>query len=164
MNPNLSQLRDIHLPPTVSWWPPAPGWWMLLALLLLLIIAALVMHRHHHNSRWRNEALREVTHIRNSAAAGELSDSEVAERLSNLLRQVALSRFPRSSVASLVGEAWLSFLDTQGDAGGDFVAGPGRLLLDAPYRRESQFDTTLLIDLCERWISHHHVKQEASDV
>ena len=38
----LAQLRDIHLPDTVSDWPPGPGWWVL-ALVLLLFGAALVI-------------------------------------------------------------------------------------------------------------------------
>ncbi|MDP7406676.1 MAG: DUF4381 domain-containing protein, partial [SAR324 cluster bacterium] len=25
----LAALRDVHLPPAVSWWPPAPGWWII---------------------------------------------------------------------------------------------------------------------------------------
>ena len=30
----LVNLKDIHLPPPVSFWPPAPGWWILAVLLI----------------------------------------------------------------------------------------------------------------------------------
>ena len=35
VNP-LSNLKDIHLPPPISWWPPAPGWWILAVLIIFL--------------------------------------------------------------------------------------------------------------------------------
>ncbi|MBT3811581.1 MAG: DUF4381 domain-containing protein, partial [Gammaproteobacteria bacterium] len=30
-------LRDIHLPPAISWWPPAIGWWILAVLIPLCL-------------------------------------------------------------------------------------------------------------------------------
>jgi len=30
----LVNLKDIHLPPPVSFWPPAPGWWILALLMI----------------------------------------------------------------------------------------------------------------------------------
>ena len=51
MNPQgdqlLSQLRDIHVAPDVSWWPPAPGWWVLAVFVFvaLLFLLRYVMQR-----------------------------------------------------------------------------------------------------------------------
>ena len=33
----LAALRDVHLPPEVSWWPPAPGWWIIFFIILGLL-------------------------------------------------------------------------------------------------------------------------------
>ena len=33
----LAALRDVHLPPAVSWWPPAPGWGGILFIILVLL-------------------------------------------------------------------------------------------------------------------------------
>jgi hypothetical protein len=57
-------------------------------------------------------------------------------------------------VAGLTGEAWLHFLDTNG-GNGRFQHGPGRLLLDAPYRPMTALPTTELATLVEDWIRYH---------
>ncbi len=142
-------LQDIHLPPAVGWWPVAPGWWLLLGLLcLLMLFSYLGWHF------WRARRLRRLALVRLNALA-KLPVSELAAPLSRLLRQAAISHFPRQGTAGLSGEAWLEFLDRL-FADRPFSSGVGRSLLDAPYRAagqlDGQFDGPALIALCRRWL------------
>jgi HAMP domain-containing protein len=124
-------LRDIHLPPPPGWWPPAPGWWLLAALALVLLwLATRWLLR-----RWRLRRARR----RLLAASRALALAHPPERdplgwlagASELLRRAVREHAPQA--LPLQGEAWLRFLD--GDLpGAPFSAGPGRLLLDGPYR------------------------------
>ena len=150
MNPDLSQLHDIHLPAPVSWWPPAIGWWLLLLLLIILVVIGYWFYRRHQRMRWRRDALAELLHLQQQS----LSSKELIIELSMLMRRVAITRFPREEVASLTGEKWLLFLDQQ-------LKRPefqqqGRLLITAPYStpydKSVDADTKELCNLCERWI------------
>ncbi len=99
---DLSNLRDIVVPPAVSFWPPAPGWWAVSAACLVaagFAIAAVVRHRQ--RNAYRREALREL-------ASADPRD------ISAILKRAALAAFPREQVASLSGPAWLAFLDRTG--------------------------------------------------
>jgi hypothetical protein len=145
VKPDLSQLRDIHLPPPVSWWPPAPGWWALLALALIAAGLSYAIYLRRRRGRWRALALEELARLRGAAPQLVLSE------LSVLMRRVAISRFPRREVAALTGEAWLSFLD-RSLGGTEFRSGAGRVLLSGPYVRDMDRDTEALLNLCERWI------------
>lgn len=147
----LAALRGYHWPDPVSWWPPAPGWW----LLALLVLGGLVWV-----IRWSLRAYRRGAARR--MALGELAvlratyqrDGDAAaclRGLSRLLRRFALVHFPRQAVAGLSGEAWLAFLDAQG-GGGRFRDGPGRLLLDGPYRPPQDLPVAALANLVEEWI------------
>lgn len=146
MKPDFSQLRDIHMPPPVSWWPPAPGWWLVLALLLITALITYWLVRRHKGNSWRREALAELAHLQ--------GDSEVTmvAQLSVLLRRVAISRYPQAEVASLTGEAWLAFLDETLGEGTPFQSGAGRVLLSGPYATTADVDATALHALAERWI------------
>lgn len=118
-------LRDVHVPPAPPWWPPAPGWWALLGVLLAAFLAwglraALARRRRQRAAKWFDAQV---------ATAGTS-----AERLavaSELLRRAARTRRPEAD--RLDGEAWLALLD-RGD--GAFLRGPGRLLLDGPFRAD----------------------------
>ena len=146
MKPDLSQLRDIHLPAPVSWWPPAPGWWLLAALLLIALGAAYLLYRWHRRARWRRTALAELGQLRGATAERFLGEVSV------LLRRVAVSRFPRRDVAALTGEDWLAFLDrTLGD-GTPFQSGAGRVLASGPYAGKTDVNKEALHALCARWI------------
>lgn len=116
-------LRDVHVPPAPPWWPPAPGWWIAVAVIGLALLA------------WRVHGARGRRRRRRAAAwfdAQVATASTPAERLSiasELLRRAA--RTHRPDADRLDGEAWLALLDA-GD--GAFLRGPGRGLLDGPFR------------------------------
>lgn len=124
-------LRDIHLPAAPPWWPPAPGWWIL-AMLALAVLAWLAWRLRRRARLARRRRLLE-------RAWRELVERHPAERepaalvagLSELLRRSARMHAPHA--LGLQGEAWLAFLDGD-DARRPFRDGPGRLLLDGPYR------------------------------
>ncbi len=133
MDPEQLPLRDLHLPEAVSWWPLAPGWWILLA--LLLVVLAIVAHNWLRAYR-RNRA-RRVAHERfreyRAAYAEHGNPVALGRQLSELLRRTMLAYAPRASVAGLTGEAWLEWLDSGLDQP-LFADGPGRVLIDLPYR------------------------------
>ncbi|MGR8932830.1 MAG: DUF4381 domain-containing protein [Gammaproteobacteria bacterium] len=149
MNPQLP-LRDIHLPAPVGWWPPAPGWW-LVALGMPLVLALLY---------WLYKRLTRQTAVQAGKRAltalkqdGALDDRQKLAELSVLFRRTAVSLFPRVDTASLTGDAWLAFLQ-QPLKDKRFTEGAGRLLSEAPYRREAPNADTLraLFELYEDWL------------
>lgn len=161
MDPTQIPIKDIHLPAAIPWWPPAPGWWLLAALILVALYQAwrLYQRSRHSPRRQRERMLRAIrtswkqlkrTHLQPTSGLTERGVSELSE----FLRRVALALNGREQVAGLSGEAWLRFLDESID-GSDFRQGPGRLLIDAPYRRAAAIPAlqqTALIELCDRWV------------
>ncbi|MGM0413230.1 MAG: DUF4381 domain-containing protein [Pseudomonadota bacterium] len=152
----LERLRDVHAPPPVGWWPPAPGWWWLagglLLALVLLVLAAALWRR----GRARRACLRELARLRRQAPADDADRARELAMMNALLRRRALNLAPADEVAGLTGLAWLHFLDNTLEARA-FSEGPGRILLDAPYRPavgEGEYDRQALFRLAERWLRH----------
>ena len=146
MAPNLP-LRDIHLPEPIGWWPPAPGWWLLLFGILSAVLLSAWLWRRWRRLTVKKLALRELDRIEQEAS----DPRERLQELAILLRRASLSIYPREEVAGLTGETWLLFLDRQlGDR--HFSEGAGRLLLEAPYRREIDSDAASLLALCREWV------------
>ena len=140
-------MRDIHLPAPVSWWPLAPGWWGLLILSVLMIGLAIWAWRSRRRATVKKLALLELARIVESGGDARLRLQE----LTILVRRAAMSAYPRDQVAGLTGEAWLEFLDRHlGDQ--RFTQGPGRLLSEAPYRREMPGEVEALESLCREWL------------
>ncbi len=150
MNPTGPELRDIHLPADPSWWPPAPGWWMLVAIIIgVLIWLFLWLRKRNRRRQWRRQIMAEFDHI---AANDTLRNDppRLVGELSQLLRRSG--RLLDAAAPTLRGSAWLAFLDAQ--LGGDeFSRGPGRILLDGPYQRQTDVDVDALLALVRRWMS-----------
>ena len=134
MDPEQIPLRDLHLPDAVSWWPLAPGWWVLIALALIgLAFLVRAWLRIRARGAARRYALRQLNEI--VAEYEERKNPvEFGVQLSELLRRTMLAYAPRLDVAGLTGDAWLERLD-EGLAQPVFMNGPGRQILELPYRR-----------------------------
>ena len=147
----LVNLKDIHLPPPVSFWPPAPGWWILALLLILFIfIGGVWLYRKYKKRKPRTEALRILKDLeilyRNS------QDEVVSLRnLSNLLRRSALTFYDKDAVASLQGSSWLEFLDKTGKTK-EFSQGAGKVLGYEVFQQKVNPDMNALFLLVKKWI------------
>jgi hypothetical protein len=154
-------LRDIALPEPVSWMPPAPGWFVLAVLLLALAFQALRRHRARRAANlYRRQALGELDAIVASLAQ-KGGRYELAARLPELLKRVALHVEPRASVAALTGDAWLALLDRM-YRGNEFRQGAGKILPLLTYAspavlaRVQRVEIDALVRLCREWIRGHH--------
>jgi len=132
MNPGAAlDLRDIHLPAEPSWWPPAPGWWLLALIVIALLVylgrRLLGIRRRH---RQRRHLLRALADVRKAHPLTTDAPAALAAA-SELLRRACRRHAP--DALTLQGEAWLQFLDDDREDA-PFSRGPGRLLLDGPYR------------------------------
>jgi len=99
-------LKPIHLPQEPGMWPLPWGYWAILAVAIISVCFLVWMIRHH---KKRSKA---------KVAASNLIKTNTNSTPSSALevvRQAALSYFPREDIAKLTGEKWLSFLDSQLD-------------------------------------------------
>lgn len=156
----LKELHHNHLPDPVTWWPPAPGWW--LAALIVLAgagFASALLYRHHISNRYRRAALREYKRIV-LAQERHKNNQALISSFNRLLKQVALSIWPRETVAALHGNKWLDFLDKT-SCSNDFTTGPGQVFGDERFAPDgytlNPAETDQLQRLVERWIRKHHV-------
>ena len=148
----LVNLKDIHLPPPVSFWPPALGWWILAVLLItFLFFGGVWFYRRHKKRKPKTEALRILKDLQ---ILYQNSQDEVASlrNLSNLLRRTALTFYDKNSVASLQGSSWLEFLDKTGKTK-EFSQGAGKVLGYELFQQKVNSDMNALFPLVKKWIT-----------
>lgn len=132
----LAHLRDIHLPPPISWWPLAPGWYVICFMLLVVIVSIFYLVKRRYLQRYpKRQALRLLAFYEQEWQNTQ-QGSRACANVSELLRRVALAYFPRHDVAGLHGEAWLNFLN-QSSSSLNFTALRDYLLV-FPYQQDEQ--------------------------
>ena len=102
--PNLD-LSPSLLPDAPSWWPVQWGWWSLLGFSLILVLIVAFYLRHRKKKMASKKAALKLF----SLPTQPLTPSGALE----VLRQAALSYYPRERVAQLTGSEWYEFLDSQ---------------------------------------------------
>ncbi len=151
LNPADLPLRDIHLPPAISWWPPAPGWWLLLILTVLFVFVAIWLRERHSRRRYRRLALLQLQQLEQQYQQQNDGKLLLAE-LSRLLRHAAQLHYPHAGCAGLIDTDWLQFLDQQ-LASSEFSQGCGQPLASGPYQQQAAaIDGEALLALCRRWL------------
>ncbi|MDL5027615.1 DUF4381 domain-containing protein [Vibrio sp. TMPB1044] len=94
-------------PDAPTWWPLAWGWWAVIVIAITLIaLVFFIVKRRKNNQLPKQEAL---SYFSNSQSLNALSPSTAQD----IVRQAALSYFPREKIAGLSGDDWLAFLDAQ---------------------------------------------------
>ena len=145
---DLSNLRDIVLPPAVPWWPPAYGWWLIAAgLLAAALIASIRAYKRYVANAYRREAIQELD---------TLSD---ATGIMPLLKRAAMVAYGREMVASLTGSALLAFLDHTGGTAA-FTTGPARLLPGIAFGQSASLnaeDSATAVADARQWLRTHRV-------
>ncbi len=143
-------LSPVITPDAPTWWPLAWGWWaVIITSIILITLVFYIAKRRKNDQQPKQEAL---SYFTNSQSSDRLSPSE-AQRI---LRQAALSYFPREKVAGLASDDWLKFLDTQ-------LKKPLFVEKQAQWQQSLYQDTTSmndeqrqsqqqLVDDCETWL------------
>lgn len=155
MNPNELPLRDIHLPPEISWWPLAWGWWLVLLLVLCGLVALVwwwlkrPVTNQRVNISAQASALQELERIEQQYSNDPMG---LVRELSVLLRRMAISLYGRRSVAGLTGVTWLQFLDKQSDSP-VFSQRFQQALTELPYRAQGSVDVSALVQEVRQWLS-----------
>ena len=145
----LSNLRDIHLPTTVSAWPPGPAYYALVALLIMIVLIVIKHKKHQRYTAPKREALSELAQIESHYAQNP-DPKLTAAAITSLLKRVALVYHPRIDVASLHGENWLIFLQNTSHHI-DFKS-IQTSLLDNPFNPSSTENLNPLLTAARRWI------------
>lgn len=153
-SPLLEELNDISLPDPVGWWPLAFSWWiMLLSVTSILIGIAWYFIDLRRRNAYRKEALHRLQKIMDNP-----SDSEnPIQQINRLLKQVALTAYGRTRVASLKNEQWLRFLQENAS----YIQQPenlSQILLQGygPAKRTQPEALQVWHDYAKKWIKGHH--------
>lgn len=101
---DLANLRDLAVPAQVSVWPPAVGVWIVaFAGLAILAIVLWRMIQRYRAAAYKRAALDELHAI-------GFDDPDIVERVSAILKRVAMVECGRAQIASLTGKAWADFI------------------------------------------------------
>ncbi len=162
-DPRLDALADILVPEAMSLTPVTLGWKLLAGVLILAVaLAGLAAYRRYRQNRYRREALAELKVLSEAVGGDGEGKIEALRTLPALLRRVALSADDRAAVASLSGDAWLSYLDA-GYPGTGFADGPGREVEAVGYLPEPEVaaldsgTVDALFREVRTWIASHEV-------
>ena len=148
---DLSALHDIHLPKAIGWWPLAPGWYLLAIITIIFCLLIIVLsRRYYRNTQAKRKALLTLT-VYQQQYEQEGNSQCASAQVSELLKRVALVYYPRQEVASLQGEAWITFLN--GTAKGVNFNAVRRQLLELPWRPSQNQSLQLLFDTARKWIT-----------
>lgn len=103
----LAQLHDIQLPDPIGWWPLSLSVWALIFSSVMIVVAVIwYFLEQRKRNKYRRQALQKLSYI-------QLSDDSFNDQIgaiNQLLKQVALTAYGRTTTAQLYDQAWLDFL------------------------------------------------------
>ena len=154
----ISGLESLITPEKVAAWPPAPAFFVLTGFLLLALLLFLLSRiRNGRKNRYRLLAMDQLHEI--ELRAGKQAGTGDMQALNRLLKETALTVYPREQVASLYGKEWMEFLDSHCSRT-RFSEDRGTLLEAAANQKNKEVDIPAdqwdqLIAEVDTWIRKH---------
>ena len=146
MTPELTQLRAIHLPGTVSIWPLAP----ISALILCGMITICLYLCYHTYSKYTHFETPKQFALKKLDALNKMPHSvDKLTALATLLKQVALHYYSDLNLAKCHGQSWINFLNTCGKQKNIFSNSDAYLLTDLMYQKDAQIESDQMDQLIE---------------
>ncbi|PMK03391.1 DUF4381 domain-containing protein [Vibrio sp. 10N.261.55.A7] len=142
-NSALLALNEMKLPPLPSWFPMAWGWWATVLGVLFVIVFILAI------AKWNKKRLAPKKTALKLLQPGLHNESPSAAI--EIMRQAALSYFPRERIAHLTGGEWYAFLDSQLDA--PLFVDNASKWQQALYKKNTVEDPQVLIEHCYQWVN-----------
>lgn len=164
MEPQQLPLEPLIAPAPISWWPLAPIWWIILALVIIIIISILAYRFRKAVHRQKSKPPVIDFDIRRTTALQELKNltkpyNQAAElwlqQLNSLLKRLCIARYPNENTKTLIGNAWLNFLDSKCPEA-QIKLFP--MLVMGEYQSNYHLDNKTIDALyssLENWITHH---------
>ncbi|VAW45157.1 hypothetical protein MNBD_GAMMA04-2209 [hydrothermal vent metagenome] len=103
----LNQLQDIQLPDPIGWWPLSYTWWLLIFMVGMLLVGFIW---YYFDQKKRNAYRAEALAYLHALESSPNNPYQQLLEVNRLLKQVALTCYPRIDVAPLNDQAWLDFL------------------------------------------------------
>lgn len=146
---NLPELRDIHLPETVSVFPLAYGWWVVLLCAVAVVLSYFTIRNLLAKSKKRH-ALRLLNLINFSDII------PAAASMSEILRRICVYKYPEA--AAMTPDNWVIFLNSHTRR--KLSNKTAKLLAVAPYlppqnKQYTKEDVKDLQTFCQRWIGEN---------
>ena len=151
----LQQLRDIHVPETVSPWPFALGWWIIM--LVVVSIVCLLKHtlKYYDNFLIKRQFIKEIN-ATEKAFKQDRRSNYALQKIAKILKKAALHYYPRQMVAGLHGDEWLKFL--QATSSNLNITDCGKLFKTALYQEYYKDDIEQGFNLSRQWIKQQRPK------
>lgn len=157
----LSQLRDIHLPPPISWWPLAPGWWILIfaGIFAFIYITRTLIQRYRSNL-YRRQALKKLSLI---ILNSQKRNTEKLALIMELLKQAVGSAYQGDHFNSQNNKDFVLFLKNSCSKP-CFTEFSNDLQISLYSNQTDQRDNELLletlVDDSKTWLKNHYPKRK----
>ena len=157
----LSQLRDIHLPPPISWWPFAPGWWILIfAVTFASIWLTKTLLQRYRSNLYRRQALKNLSLI---ILNSQKRNTEKLALIMELLKQAVGSAYQGDHFNSQNNKDFILFLKNSCSKP-CFTEFSTDLEISLYSNQADQRDNELLletlVDDSKTWLKNHYPKRK----
>lgn len=149
---DLSQLKDIHLPPAISNFPIAYGWWVSFVIALAMIIAAIYLFK---KQRKKSAIKREALVLLKEHYEEYKKDKDqkkFLQQCNQILKRYCITHYPHA--VSLSGHNWANFLIcySQKTAFSDEII---NALSEGIYQPSCQYNADDLYNTCVSWLKNN---------